>query len=259
MPTRTTLLILAATALSTAPSARATQPPKNDPISQETRKEAVQHYQAGMEKMQAESFAEAEGEFQTAINLDHLLVLAHYQLGEARMALKEYPQAVDALEGCIAVHEELTALHETDRALSEKRLDEEIEALKDSIRHLATSKSAQPQNAALGLENRLHELEQQRRRGTAATDVPAEFSLALGSAYLRSGRMDDAAKAYGEAIKVNPKMGEAHNNLAFVYFRAGQLEEAAAELKAAEKAGFAVNPRFKDDVEKARKAASAKQ
>ena len=88
--------------------------------------------------------------------------------------------------------------------------------------------------------------------------MPAEFSLALGSAYLRSGRMDDAAKAYGEAIKVNPKMGEAHNNLAFVHFRAGRLDEAAAELKAAEKAGFAVNPRFKDDVEKARKAAAAK-
>jgi protein O-GlcNAc transferase len=250
---RSMRFILALAAVSAGPTLRAAQPPETDAISQESRKEAVQHYQAGMEKMQAESFGEAAQEFQAAIKLDRLLVLAHYQLGEARMALKEYPQAVEALEGCIVVHKELTALHETDRALSEKRLAEEIEALKDSIRHLATSKSAQPQNAALGLENRLHELEQQRRRGTVATDVPAEFSLALGSAYLRSGRMDDAAKAYGDAIKVNPKMGEAHNNLAFVYFRAGRLDEAAAELKAAEKAGFKVNPRFKDDVEKARK------
>ncbi len=260
MPMRTMLLTLAATALSMGPSAWAAQSPTStDAISQESRKEAVQHYQAGMEKMQAESFPEAAEEFQTAIKLDRLLVLAHYQLGEARMALKEYPEAVEALEGCISVHKELTALHETDRALSEKRLDEEIQALKDSQQALARgTKSAQPGNDALRLESRLHELEQQRRRGTAPPDVPAEFSLALGSAYLRSGRMDDAAKAYGEAIKVNPKMGEAHNNLAFVHFRAGRLAEAAAEIKAAEKAGFAVNPRFKDDVEKARKEAAAK-
>jgi Flp pilus assembly protein TadD len=58
-----------------------------------------------------------------------------------------------------------------------------------------------------------------------------------------------------EAIKVNPKMGEAHNNLAFVYFRTGRLDEAESELKAAEKSGFAVNPRFKDDVKKAKQAA----
>jgi tetratricopeptide (TPR) repeat protein len=255
---RTTLLILTATALATAPAARAAQPTATDAISEESRKEAVQHYQAGMEKMQTESFAEAAEEFQTAIKLDRLLVLAHYQLGETRMALKQYPEAVEALEACIAAHKELTALRETDRALSEKRLDEEIEALKDSLRHVASSKSSQPGNDTLRLESRLHELEQDKRRGTSPAGVPAEFSLALGSAYLHSGRMDDAASAYGEAIKVNPKMGEAHNNLAFVYFRTGRLDEAENELKAAEKVGFAVNPRFKDDVAKAKKEAAAK-
>jgi tetratricopeptide (TPR) repeat protein len=172
------------------------------------------------------------------------------------MALKQYPEAVDALERCISVHKELVTLQETDRALGEKRLDEEIEALRDSIRTYTsgTAKSLQPQNEVLRLENRLHELEQQRRRGVTPTDVPAEFSLALGSAYLRSGKIAEAEKAYGEAIRVNPKMGEAHNNLAFVYFRTGRLDEAENELKAAEKSGFAVNPRFKDDVRKAKQA-----
>jgi tetratricopeptide (TPR) repeat protein len=260
MPTRTMLFTLAAAALAFGPQARAAQSTTTpDAISQESRKQAVEHYQAGMEKMQAESFEEAAEEFQTAIKLDRLLVLARYQLGEARMALKQYPQAVDALEGCIAAHKELTSLRETDRALAEKRLDEEIQALKDSQQALARgSKSSQPGNDALRLESRLHELEQERHRGTAPAGVPAEFSLALGSAYLHSGRMDDAAKAYAEAINVNPKMGEAHNNLAFVHFRAGRLDEAAAEIKAAEKAGFAVNPRFKDDVAKAKKEAAAK-
>src|SRR5262249_59720986 len=100
--------------------------------------------------------------------------------------------------------------------------------------------------------------ERQRSGGGIPTESPAEFSLALGSAYLHAGRMEDAEKAYGEAIQVNPKMGEAHNNLAFVYFRSGRLDQAEAELKAAEKAGFSVNPRFKEDVKKAKSQAAAK-
>jgi tetratricopeptide (TPR) repeat protein len=255
---RTSLSTVALAALLIGPSAAAAQAPKSDAVSEESRKEARQHYQAGMEKMRAESFAEAAEEFQAAIRLDRLFVLAHYQLGEARMALKEYPEAVEALEQCISVYKELAMLQEADRALWEKRLDEEIQALKDSIRmyESGVTKSIQPQNQVLRLETQLHELERQRRRGISATDVPAEFSLALGSAYLRSGKIAEAEKAYAEAIRVNPKMGEAHNNLAIVYFRTGRLDEAEKELKAAEKAGFAVNPRFKDDLKKAKEAAA---
>jgi tetratricopeptide (TPR) repeat protein len=254
---RTGLSTLALAALLMGPSVGAAQAPRSDAISEQSRKEARERYQAGMEKMRAEAFEEAAEEFQAAIRLDRLFILAHYQLGEARMALKQYPEAVEALERCVSVHKELVALQETDRALGEKRLDEEIQALKDSLQALArdSSHSAQPQNQQLRLETQLQQLERQKRKGVAAADVPAEFSLALGSAYLRSGKIPEAEKAYGEAIRVNPKMGEAHNNLAFVYFRTGRLDEAESELKAAEKSGFAVNPRFKDDVKKAKQAA----
>ena len=254
---RTSVSTVALAAVLVGPFAGAAQTPKTEAISDQSRKEAREHYQAGMEKMRAESFAEAEEEFQTSIRLDRLFVLAHYQLGEARMALKEYPEAVEALERCISVHKELVTLQQSDSALGEKRLDEEIQALKDALQALArdSSHAAQPQNKALGLESQLQQLERQRRRGVTVTDVPPEFSLALGSAYLRSGKLPEAERAYVEAIKVNPKMGEAHNNLAFVYFRTGRLDEAESELKAAEKSGFAVNPRFKDDVKKAKEAA----
>jgi hypothetical protein len=44
-------------------------------------------------------------------------------------------------------------------------------------------------------------------------------------------------------------MGEAHNNVAVVYMLTGRLDEAKAEVKLAEKAGFKVNPKFKEDLE----------
>jgi tetratricopeptide (TPR) repeat protein len=254
---RTSLSTAALAALFVGSGAAAAQVSKSDAVSEENRKEAREHYQAGMERMRAESFEEAAGEFRAAIRLDRLFVPAHYQLGEARMALRQYPEAVEALEQCVAVCKELTTLQETDRALWEKRLDEEIQALKDSLQALARdpSHAAQPENKALRLESQLQDLERRKHKGVRATDVPAEFSLALGSAYLRSGRIPDAEKAYADAVRVNPKMGEAHNNLAVVFFRTGRLDDAEKELKAAEKSGYAVNPRFKDDLKKAKEAA----
>ena len=158
---RTSLSTLALAALLVGPSTGATQAPEKDAISEQSRKEAREHYQAGMEKMRAETFAEAAEEFQAAVKLDRLFVLAHYQLGEARMALKQYPEAVAALEGCVAAHKEVVRLQETDRAVGEKRMDEEIQTLKDSIRlyQSGTTKSVQPQNQILKLETQLHELE----------------------------------------------------------------------------------------------------
>ena len=56
----------------------------------------------------------------------------------------------------------------------------------------------------------------------------------------------------------NPKLGEAHNNLAALYLMTQKIEEAEKELDLAEKAGYHVNPRLKDDIKNARKSTSAK-
>jgi tetratricopeptide (TPR) repeat protein len=251
------LSTLALAALLAGPEAGA-QAVKSDEVAQQDRAQAREHYRLGLQKMQSNSFSEAEEEFRAAVKQDRLFVLAYYELGQAQMALKEYPAAVETMEGCIAVNKELIQLDQANRGVAEKRLDDEIQELKDSLRSFqGGAYSAQPGNQVLRLEARLQELEAQRRRGGASMDIPAEFSLALGSAYLRSGKTAEAERAYGEAIRVNPKMGEAHNNLAFIYFSTGRLDEAEKELKAAEKSGFAVNPRFKEDLKKKQKEAAA--
>ena len=77
--------------------------------------------------------------------------------------------------------------------------------------------------------------------------------MALGSAYFRLNQLPDAEREYKAAIDVDPGFGEAHSNLAVVYFVTGRVAEAAGSLKAAEKAGFKVNPRLKEDVDAAMK------
>lgn len=227
-----------------------------DFVSQRTHKEALDHYHAGLEKMRAETFEEAAREFRTAVRLDPLFVMAYYNLGQARMSLHHYPDAVQAFLDCREAHHKVAALQQTNQALADQRRDQEIQDLEDSIRLFQSGRvKTTDQHMVLRFEGRLQQLRTERRRGVTSMETPAEFSLALGSAYFRSGKPADAEREYREAIKVNSKLGEAHNNLAVICFLTGRLDEAEKEMKAAEKSGFSVNPRFKADLKKAEKAA----
>jgi len=91
-------------------------------------------------------------------------------------------------------------------------------------------------------------------KGNVRPAMPAEFPLALGSAYFRQQKLQEAKAEYEEATRLNPKLGAAHNNLAVIYLLTGLPAEAETELSRAEKTGFAVNPRLKEDIKKAKAA-----
>ena len=83
--------------------------------------------------------------------------------------------------------------------------------------------------------------------------VPSFVSLSLGSAYFRAEQLEDAERAYRAAIRSDPKGAESHNNLAVLYLLTNRPKEAEAEIKAAEKSGFRVNPELKEQVRMAAK------
>jgi len=224
-------------------------------VTDQAHREALAHYQAGQELLYAENWTDAEREFRAAVKLDPLLVLAHYSLGQVYMALKQYPDAVKAFTGCRQAYLDIAALQDVDKAQVDQRREEEIQQLRDGIRILQNSarqrETGQRENSMLKLEQRILDLENSKRRiPTGAIQVPAEFSLALGSAYFRSGALNDAEREYEAALKARPKFGEVHNNLAVLLMLQGRLPEASEHLKSAEKAGFHVNPNFKADLEK---------
>jgi Tfp pilus assembly protein PilF len=104
----------------------------------------------------------------------------------------------------------------------------------------------------IDLERRISDLKSRRfHDAKAMPTTPAWISLALGSAYFRGGSIAEAEREYLETLKADPKLGEAHNNLAVVYLQTGRYPQAEGEVKAAEKAGFRVNPQLKEDVKKA--------
>jgi len=220
--------------------------------SEQDRREALQHYRAGQELMSAEQFEKAAEAFQKSIDKDRLLTLAHYGLGQAYMSLRRFTSAIQAFTTCREVFRSLHGLQERDRVSVERQRDDEIRELRDTIRRLQAMQSgAQRFDLRITkVEARIQDLERQRSSNSGVFVSPPEVSLALGSAYFRNSSLEEAEREWKSAVSVNPRLGEAHNNLAALYAMTGRKAEAEAAVMAAEKAGFRVNPKLKEDIRK---------
>src|SRR5207237_10745270 len=83
---------------------------------------------------------------------------------------------------------------------------------------------------------------------TLTSAFPAFVSLALGSAYFRAERFAEAERAYKSSLDIDPKIGEAWNNLAALYLTTRRIDQAARAVESAEKVGYHVNPALKADL-----------
>jgi len=215
--------------------------------------EAMKHLRLGQENQRAEKWDLAEREFRAAVELEPQLEMAHYGLGQVFMATKRYPAAVQAYVGCRDAFLANMARDIHNDLLAQRRLEDQIQALEDERTAITTGRvNPMLSGGPMELDRRIHDLRTQRfHDARSAPVVPTWISIALGSAHFRAGAMADAEREYRAAIDVDPKLGEAHNNLAVVCMLTGRFTDAEREIKAAEKAGFRVNPQLKEDLNKA--------
>lgn len=239
-----TALILAAGA-SGASGAFGTVPASGQELTDaQSRREAVTLYRSGLEFMTAERFDRAAELFTESTKKDPLFSVAHYQLGQAYMNLRRFTSAILAYNGAIEAMRKLHGLEQTSKFEVDKRREEEIRELRVEL-NVPGATNPITQTA---LEQRLHDLERQRKAPAESFQAPAFVLLALGSAQFRNGDAAAAELNWKAAVDADPKYGEAHNNLAVIYMQTGRIAEAEREVALAERNGFRVNPRFKDDL-----------
>jgi Flp pilus assembly protein TadD len=217
---------------------------------------AVQHLRAGQEALQNERWEIAEREFKEAIEFDPLLELAHYGLGQTCMATKRYVEAVRAFVGTREAFQRGAADQMVNSLDAERRVEDQIRTLKDQRRALESGRYRTPnlQTTLIRIDDQIRQLEagRGRKRDGSAPVTPAYISVALGSAYFRTEAFADAEREWRAALQTNPKLGEAHNNLAVVLMLTGRFEEAEREVDLAEKSGHTVSDRFKQDLKVAK-------
>jgi tetratricopeptide (TPR) repeat protein len=218
---------------------------------------ASEHFTAGMQALRGERYDEAEERFRNAVRIDPLYDAAFYGLGQVYMATKRYDKATKAYLDARDAFKSSVAGEKLDSAVADRRVRDQIQALRDHVRQMERMPPGRNPGLQADLDRnrtQIRQLEARLNRNNGEVPpVPAGLSFALGSAYFRSGDLQSAEREYLEAVKVEPKFGEAHSNLAVVYLLTGRLDEAERAVKAAEKAGFQVNPRLKEDIQQRKK------
>jgi tetratricopeptide (TPR) repeat protein len=224
-------------------------------LSPDQAKKAQAHYKAGLELMSAENWEKAAEEFKAAVSIDPLMAMAYYNLGQCRMSQKRYVEAVTAFQDCRSAFERLASASQAEREARERQRRDEVNELRDDLQRLRYLKQPSA-SLQIQMEERLRQLESIQYRDRAGDAmVPAGVYLALGSAYFRQGKLEDAEREYRQAIAQDKKLGAAHNNLAVIYLMTGRPEEAETAIKDAERNGFSVNPALKNDVKAAKEKA----
>ena len=211
------------------------------------RRTAYHHYVRGQEFLQSELYDKAVNEFQNAVRNDRHFTDAYYGLGQAYMGLRRYASAIQAYERCLDAARIIFSMREQNRARTDQLITDQLRALREALAQ--TAKMAVGQRAAvIGIESRIRELERSKSGLVNRFEPPAQVLFAAGSAYYRNGDAITARERWEAAVKADPKLGEAWNNLAVVYMQSGRRQDAEAAVRNAEKHGFRVNPQLKEDI-----------
>jgi tetratricopeptide (TPR) repeat protein len=213
----------------------------------------------GWEDMQSEKWERAAQSFQNAIDIDPLFEMPHYGLGRARMALKNYRGAIEAYVRCQGLYRAQAGKVFSTAQEAQRYRQDRLTEIDEQIRLLQTGpQTPQRMDMLRQIQNVRRDVQESMQRGnnmSIEATVPAWVSLALGSAYFRSGQLPDAEREYKAAIASDPRAGEAHNNLAVVYLETNRVTEAEASLKEAKKAGFKVNPQLEQAIKERKSSA----
>lgn len=213
------------------------------------REQARAQNRFGWEQMRSEAFEAAVKHFQRATELDPGFEAPLYGLGRAHLALKQYVSATSALVRCRDLYRAQVGRQFSNQADAQRYRNDRVTEIDEMIRQVQSGPlTLQAQDQIRQLQDRKRQLQDAIARGSGVTiegGVPAWVSLSLGSAYFRSGKLGDAEREYKATIEADRKSGEAHNNLAVVYFETRRYDLAATTLEAAKKAGFKVNPELK--------------
>jgi tetratricopeptide (TPR) repeat protein len=225
------------------------------------RDRAREPYTAGLDYMRAERYDAALRAFESAIAIDPEFELAHYQLGRVHLIQRNLASAIYALIRSRDLYVAHGSRRFADRQASDRIRRERMAEMDDMIGRLrlVVPQTPQIQEQTRQLQERKRQIEDMDREAGLTPDkaVPAFVSLSLGSAYFRAGRLADAEQAYRAAIAADPRIGEAHNNLAVVYMETGRLDEAEQAVRAAEQTGLRVSPALKDEIRKRKKGGMA--
>src|SRR5262249_42024745 len=138
------------------------------------------------------------------------------------------PEAVRFDERAACAHANLgAALVPTDAEEAVRELEKAVALQPSSIKALFNLAAAYGASPGHGTAKEIEQL----RKVLELDPAFGRARVALGKAYLRDGKVEDAARELKEAVRLSPDNGEARYQLGLALARSGQKDEATSELQ----------------------------
>ena len=239
----TTLLFVAALASQRAVAA-------TDPYEPHRLMLARSHFEKGMKLLSSAHVPEAEVELQEAVKLFPELVDAHIQLGGISMGRGDFSQALERFLAARQSLSDLQGLKHAQEMERQRRLQESIDLLKERIADLRRSQRVSDTGKIEQETVRLEKLERERTNAQPAAETPftPQIHFLVGTALMKLERFDEAREELARAVDLQPRFGEAHNNLAVLDFYRKDYAGSWEHVHAAEAAGVKVDPLFRAEL-----------
>jgi len=208
------------------------------------------HLDKGMKLLEKGSPEEAEVEFLEATRAFPDLADAYIQLGHLSMRRKDYSQGLDRYLQARTALTNLQGIARRQEVERSRRLQDAMDVLREQIDQLRVSQNPADQsevNLKMAQMDKLRQ-EQTKLRAPDVLLIPAELPFLIGTARMNLEDYDAAIEDYREALALRSGYGEAHNNLAVIYFYRKDYPLAWEHLRAAEKAGIRINPQFREEL-----------
>jgi len=215
----------------------------------------------GAKALQEGDKARASESFEKALGVLPEFPDAHMGLGHVAMATGNFQGALDsyqrARQGYLSFGSILQGLREDNYRETQRRMGQ----IRDQINSLGRASTnartdarteGEIQRSLTALQDELRRLEAvEPPKENAGAAPPAEVWFYIGNAQFKLEKYDEARASWETSVQLNPKFPMIHNNLAVIYWKAGRFNDAQTELATAERLGFPVNPKMKEDLAKA--------
>jgi len=184
-----------------------------------------------------------------------------YLMAQIQLKREEFSKALESITTAkknfanIAKFQTFTHQQYLDQLRVQQRdLEVQRERLQDSLSKLpanaSSSERSRYEQAVQSIGQAIQTISSRLNSPIPPTfETPADYFYIHGNILFRMGMLIDATTQYQEAIRLDPRHGNAYNNLAAVSFSRGKYQDAMDCLVRAEGAGVKVNPSFKKAVE----------
>jgi len=219
---------------------------------------ANKHFENGKAQFFKEDYKKAEKEFMKCLEKmpEHtgayfFLSQINYNKEKLETAMKQIEKAKENFASMDRIRANLQQLVILELQEQKMAKEERLWELKASLSrgNLTAEQQSQVQARIGSVEADIGVINSQLSNPVPESqEIPADYFYLHGNILFKMKKLQEAYAQYKEAIRINPRHGDAYNNLANLYYMSKQYQKALDCLEQAEANGAIINPGLKKAV-----------